>query len=162
MNEKAINDMVRLHEEAFGERFIQPVSREDVKTINLLIEVIGKLGRFDLVRVIDKYKTIPDKDFHVQLEKLLASMRNESRVGFKAGGKQKVMSFNDLDSTRIILREIYSWNKCEDESGNPAILLNEGDLDSTKKPVIFNKMLSYGDEVSRDDDFDLITAVKNG
>ena len=152
MNEKAIDDMVRLHEEAFGERFIQPVSREDVKTINLLIEVIGKLGRFDLVRVIEKYKTISDKDFHTQLEKLLASMRNESRVGFKAGGKQKVMSFNDLDS----------WNKCEDESGNPAILLNEGDLDSTKKPVIFNKMLSYGDEVSRDDDFDLITAVKNG
>ena len=162
MNEKAINDMVRLHEEAFGERFIQPVSREDVKTINLLIEVIGKLGRFDLVRVIDKYKTISDKDFHVQLEKLLASMRNESRVGFKAGGKQKVMTFNDFDSTRIILREIYSWNKIEDESGNPAILLNEGDLDSTKNPVIFNKMLSYGDEVSRDDDFDLITAVKNG
>lgn len=162
MNEKAINDMVRLHEEAFGERFIQPVSREDVKTINLLIEVIGKLGRFDLVRVIDKYKTISDKDFHVQLEKLLASMRNESRVGFKAGGKQKVMTFNDFDLTRIILREIYSWNKIEDESGNPAILLNEGDLDSTKKPVIFNKMLSYGDEVSRDDDFDLITAVKNG
>ena len=92
MNEKAINDMVRLHEDAFGERFIQPVSREDVKTINLLIEVIGKLGRFDLVRVIDKYKTISDKDFHTQLEKLLASMRNESRVGFKAGGKQKVMS----------------------------------------------------------------------
>lgn len=162
MNEKAINDMVRLHEEAFGERFIQPVSREDVKTINLLIEVIGKLGRFDLVRVIDKYKTISDRDFHVQLEKLLASMRNESRVGFKAGVKQKVMTFNDFDSTRIILREIYSWNKIEDESGNPAILLNEGDLDSTKKPVIFNKMLSYGDEVSRDDDFDLITAVKNG
>lgn len=162
MNKKAINDMVRLHEEAFGERFIQPVSREDVKTINLLIEVIGKLGRFDLVRVIDKYKTISDKDFHVQLEKLLASMRNESRVGFKAGRKQKVMTFNDFDSTRIILREIYSWNKIEDGSGNPAILLNEGDLDSTKKPVIFNKMLSYGDEVSRDDDFDLITAVKNG
>lgn len=162
MNEKAINDMVRLHEEAFGERFIQPVSREDVKTINLLIEVIGKLGRFDLVRVIDKYKTISDKDFHTQLEKLLASMRNEGRAGFRTGGKQKVMAFNDLDSTRIILREIYSWNKCEDESGNPAILLNEGDLDSTKKPVIFNKMLSYGDEVSRDDDFDLITAIKNG
>ena len=162
MNEKAINDMVRLHEEAFGERFIQPVSREDVKTINLLIEVIGKLGRFDLVRVIDKYKTISDKDFHVQLEKLLASMRNEGRAGFRTGGKQKVMAFNDLDSTRIILREIYSWNKIGDESGNPAILLNEGDLDSTKKPVIFNKMLSYGDEVSRDDDFDLITAIKNG
>jgi hypothetical protein len=162
MNEKAINDMVKLHEEAFGERFIQPVSREDVKTINLLIEVISKLGRFDLVRVIEKYKMIADKDFHVQLEKLLASMRNESRVGFKASGKQKVMSFNDFDSTGIILREIYSWNKTEDENGNPAILLNEGDLDSTKKPVIFNKMLSYGDEVSRDDDFDLITAIKNG
>ena len=162
MNEKAINDMVRAHEEAFGERFIQPVSREDVKTINLLIDVIIKLGRFDLVRVIEKYKTIPDNDFHMQLEKLLASMRNESRVGFKASARQKVMIFNDFDSTRIILREIYSWSKIEDESGNPTILLNEGDLDSTKKPVIFNKMLSYGDEVSRDDDFDLITAIKNG
>lgn len=162
MNEKAINDMVRAHEEAFGERFIQPVSREDVKTINLLIDVIIKLGRLDLVRITEKYKTISDKDFHMQLEKLLASMRNESRVGFKAGARQKVMIFNDFDSTRIILREIYSWSKIEDESGNPTILLNEGDLDSTKKPVIFNKMLSYGDEVSRDDDFDLITAIKNG
>ena len=155
MNEKAINDMVKLHEEAFGERFIQPVSREDVKTINLLIEVIGKLGRFDLVRVIEKYKMISDKDFHTQLEKLLASMRNEGRAGFKTGGKQKVMSFNDFDSSRIILREIYSWNKTEDENGNRALLLNVGDLDSTKKPVIFNKMLSYGDEVSREDDIQM-------
>lgn len=160
MNEKAINDMVRLHEEAFGDRLIQPISSEDVKLISSLLLFLDKYGLTGVSRIMDKYKTIADKDINLQVSKILLNINNNVKQGSKKC--KKVIEFNDISFTRILSRDIYSWSKTIDEYGNASLLLNEGDLDVTRTPVIYNRLLSYDDDVKRDDDFEMITIIKNG
>ncbi len=164
MNEKAINNMVKLHEEAFGGRFIQPVSREDVKLVSLLVQLLDKFNLTSVSRIMNKYKTIADKDINLQVSKILSNINNDVKQGVLTGNKKRkrVIEFNDISFTRVLSENIYSWSKTIDEYGNASLLLNEGDLDVTRIPVIYNKLLFYDDEVKRDDDFEMITIIKNG
>lgn len=164
MNEKAINNMVRLHEEAFGERFIQPISREDMKLVSSLVLLLDRSGLTSVSRIMDKYKTILDKDINLQVSKVLSNINNDVKQGVLTGNKKRkrVIEFNDISFTRILSENIYSWSKTIDEYGNAALLLNEGDLDVMRIPVIYNKLLFYDDDIKRDDDFEMITIIKNG
>ena len=164
MNEKAIDNMVRLHEEVFGDRFIQPVSREDMKLVSSLVLLLDKSGLNSVSRIMDKYKMIADKDINLQVSKVLSNINNDVKQDVLTGNKKRkrVIEFNDISFTRILSEDIYSWSKTIDEYGNASLLLNEGDLDVTRIPVIYNKLLSYDDDIKRDDDFEMITIIKNG
>ena len=164
LNEGDLDVTRILHEEAFGNRFIQPVSREDMKLVSSLVLLLDKSGLNSVSRIMDKYKTIADKDINLQVSKVLSSINNDVKQDVLTGNKKRkrVIEFNDISFTRVLSENIYSWSKTIDEYGNASLLLNEGDLDVTRIPVIYNKLLFYDDEVKRDDDFEMITIIKNG
>lgn len=107
-----------------------------------------------------------DEDIALRLEKINVNIDTENPIkdffNGLAGRRTKVITFSDMDCNCIELNVIFTWRKADDKYGNPGILLNEGDLDASKHPIIYNRMLSYDSEETRDDDFDLITKRKNG
>lgn len=135
-----------------------------MKLVSFLVLLLDKSGLTSVSRIMDKYKTIADKDINLQVSKVLSNINNDVKQGVLTGNKKRkrVIEFNDISFTRILSENIYSWSKTIDEYGNASLLLNEGDLDVTRIPVIYNKLLSYDDDIKRDDDFEMITIIKNG
>lgn len=163
MNEEVIKNMTDLHCEVFGDRYINPISNGDIRIITLLLEILKKCGKEEVSRVFEKYKMVGDKDIEEKLTRLSLNIPTKKLVGgVSVSTKGVALLFGDFNHTCIKVSEIFSWEKTEDEYGNPAILLNGGSLDVTYRPLIYNTVLSYTDEHDRDDDFDLIVRRKNG
>ena len=168
MNKKLIDSLVKLHEKEFGGKYIAPISRVDVEIISLLLKIIEKCGKSDILRVFEQYKIVADEDIRLKLDKIQANMETENQAeefirGIFGGRKTNVtIQFNDIETSCFMKSEIFSWMKTEDENGTPAILLNKGDIDATKHPLVYNTLLLYADEETRDEDFELIIKRKNG
>lgn len=167
MNEKAINTAVKLHREKFKGLYISPVSEADVKIVDLLMEAARRLGGPDVTGVMKDWKVVADDDVRKELEKVVVNIIPPpigNLLSQQGGGRGRsgVLTFNDFDASRCDATEVYSWKKTLDEFGNPGILINEGDLDATKRPAVFNWLLAYPSEEARDRDFDSITMQKNG
>ena len=167
MTEKAINTAVKLHREKFKGLYINPVSAADVKIVDLLMEAVRRLGGPDVTGAMRDWKVVSDEDVREELEKVVVNIMPlpiGNLLSQQGGdrGRSRALVFNDIASSRCDARAVYSWKKTSDEFGNPSILINEGDLDATKRPAVYNWLLSYSSEEARDRDFDSITIQKNG
>lgn len=166
MNEEAIKKAVAQHEKSFSGKYINPISQVDVRIISTLLKILDKCGHGEVSQALEKYKAVSDEDIALRLEKINVNIDTENPIkdffNGLAGRRTKVITFSDMDCNCIELNVIFTWRKADDKYGNPGILLNEGDLDASKHPIIYNRMLSYDSEETRDDDFDLITKRKNG
>ncbi|MFW6273068.1 MAG: hypothetical protein ACOC2U_04755 [bacterium] len=172
-----LKSAAKRYEEKLGKEFlINPISNIDGEIITEITELLKKLKANEAVEVLKSYKYKKDEEIRDELLGLNTNFKSKSvkvdedssedEIEGVAEEKSKTIYFSDFQQTFIKKFQVLGGRKMifvdkETRAEFPAILLNEVDELATKEPMYANTILTYEEEVQRDEDYEnLISEMK--
>jgi hypothetical protein len=166
------------------EKPINPISNTDAEIIVELIEALKKLGKTDLVAILDGWKYKKDTDVRDDLltwntEYNSEANQEERQGGFevkmgKFGGvfingmlytQQPIRNFIELQGSKYELEHIFNYSKVKEWCYEPpvgikfGIKINEYPDDVNRKGIYADKKIFYNTEEERNIEYDKLNRI---
>ena len=145
--------------------FISPISENDTKIVDLLVNILKKRGVLDVFRLMKDYKKVSDTDIIDSLSSV--NVAKKAQVGVDEEGDEEELpplwiQFNDTNKFKTYATNIISFQEGDgivDDEQVYYILINEVGERASTVPIISNKHLCYYDIEQRDLDLEKLREI---